>query len=206
VIVRQSTAMVQLGRTTWPTQEAAEQIMRAFGRPWTFVEKREAVWVYALGLPDMGTDAKVELFQDLTRELNGGEMLASADPKIGGLVLPRRATYLVEFGDLQADGAELSFTYGGNTAGTGWRVEGTELVPVELEGGRLSVPIAAIEDVRLERSLVTNPDGYLLMVDQRPSDVWPSAVMFLAVFGVVSLNAWTLYGVWRRRRSEQAAA
>jgi hypothetical protein len=206
VIVRQPTAMVQLGRTTWPTQEAAEQTMRAFGRPSAFVEKRDAVWVFALGLSDMGADAKVELFQDLTRELNGGEMLASADPKVGGLVLPRRATYLVEFGDLQTQGADLSFTYGGNTAGTGWRVEGTELVPIELDGGRLSVPIAAIEDVRLERSLVANPDGYLLMVDQRPRDVWPSAVMFMAVFGVVGLNGWTLYGVWRRRRSEQAEA
>jgi hypothetical protein len=202
VIVRQSTAMVQLGRTTWPTREAAEQIMGAFGRPWTFVEKRDTVWVFAL---EIGVDAKVELFQQLTNELNGGETLASADPKIGGLVLPRRATYLVEFGDLQVKGDELSLVYGDNTAGAGWRVEGSELVPIELEGGRLSVPIAAIEDVRLERSLVANPDGYLLLVDQRPTDVWPSAVMFVAVFGVVGLNGWTLYTVWRRRRSEQAA-
>jgi hypothetical protein len=209
VIVRQPTAMVQLGRTTWPTRESAEEIMRVFGRPWKFVEKRDTVWVFAL---DVGENAKVELFQELTRALNDGEDLLTADPKIGGLVLPRRATYLVDFGDLQAgdlqaDGASaLSFTYGDNTAGTGWRVDGTELVSIGLERGRLSVPTAAIEAVRLERSLIANPDGYLLMVDQRPRDVWPSAVMFVAVLGVVGLNGWALYSFLRRRRSEQGAA
>lgn len=200
VIVRQSAAMVQLGRTTWPTREAAEQTMQVFGRPWTFVEKRDAFWVFAV---ELGVDAKLELFQELTRALNDGEDLLTADPKVGGLVFPRRATYLVDFGDLQADPAgQLSFTYADNTAGTGYRVEGEELVPVELANGRLSVPVAAIEDVRLERPLVANPDGYLLMVDQRPRDVWPSAVMFIAVFGVVALNGWALAGYLRRRRAE----
>jgi hypothetical protein len=196
VIVRQSSAVVQLGRTTWPTQEKADAMMGAFGRPWAFVEKSDAFWVYAL---EVGTDAKVALFQELTEALNGGETLASADPKVGGLVLPRRTTYLVDFGDLQADGSSISFTYGANTAGTGYRVEGNELVPNKLERGRLSVPVAAIEDVRLERSLVADPDGYLLMVDQRPRDVWPSAVMFVAVFGVVALNGWAFYATMRRR-------
>jgi hypothetical protein len=49
--------------------------------------------------------------------------------------------------------------------------------------------------------LVANPDGYLLMVDQRPRDVWPSAVMFFAVFGVVGLNVWALVAFLRRRRA-----
>src|SRR5690606_13636072 len=175
---------------------------QVFGRPWTFVEKRDTVWVFAL---EVGADAKVEQFQQLTDALNGPDTLASADPNVGGLVLPRRATYLVDFGDLQADGASLSFTYGNNTAETGWRVDGNELVPVELERGRLSVPVAAIENVRLERLLVANPDGYLLMVDQHPRDVWPSAVMFVAVLGVVGLNVWALVAFFRRRRAEQTA-
>ncbi len=202
VIVRQSFAVVQLGRTTWATRAAAEEMMQAFRRPWTFVEKRDTSWVFAV---EVGADAKVELFQELTRALNNGEDLASADPKVGGLVLPRRSTYLVEFGDLQGSGDTLTFAYGDNTAGTGYRVDGDTLVPVELERGRLSVPVAAIEDVRVERALVTNPDGYLLMVDQRPTDLWPSAVMFFAVFGVVGLNGWALYATLRRRRAAQAA-
>jgi hypothetical protein len=203
IIVRQSAAVVQLGRTTWPTRAAADETMRAFGRPWTFVDKRDTVWVYAV---EVGADAKVELFQDLTKVLNGGKDLLDPDPKVGGLVLPRRATYLANFSDLQAGGGDLqggggslSFTYAGNTAEPGYRVQGDVLVPVELDGGRLSVPVAQLEAARLERSLVANPDGYLLMVEQEPIDVWPSAVMFFAVFGVVALNAWALYATLRRR-------
>jgi hypothetical protein len=202
VVVAQSAAMVQLGRTTWPTREAADEVMAVLGKPWAFVEKRDTVWVYAV---ELGLGADRELYQKLTRALNGGEDLASADPKVGGLVLPRRATYLVEFGDLKVDGPALSFTYGDNTAETGWRLEGNELVPVELEAGRLAVPIEAIEAVRVERALRANPDGYLLMVEQHPKDVWPSAVMFGAVLGVVLLNGWALLAALRRRRGEQAA-
>ncbi len=201
VVVRQATAVVQLGRTTWPTREAADETMRAFGRPSTFVEKRDMVWVYAV---EVGADAKLELFQDLTRALNDGDDLATADPKVGGVVLPRRTTYLARFGDLQTDGKTLSFSYGDNTAETGWRVEGGELVPIPLDGGRLRVDVGAIDNLRLERSLLANPDGYLVMVDQEPLDVWPSAVMFIAVFGVVGLNAWALYASLRRRRAAAA--
>jgi hypothetical protein len=39
------------------------------------------------------------------------------------------------------------------------------------------------------------------MVDQQPRDVWPSAVMFFAVFGVVGLNVWALVATLRRRRA-----
>jgi len=203
IIVRQSTAMVQLGRTTWPTRAAADEIMQVFGKPSVFVEKRDTVWVYAL---EVGVDAPLDLFQDLTRALNGGDDLASADPKVGGLVFPRRTTYLVEFGDLQVEQqAALSFTYGDNTAETGWRVEGNELVRVELDGGRLTVPLNVIEATRLERSLVANPRGYLVMVDQRPRDVWPSALMFGVVLGVVLLNGWALVATLRRRRAAHPA-
>lgn len=202
VIVRQSTAMVQLGRTTWPTRAAADEIMQVFGKPSIFVEKRDMVWVYAL---EVGVDAKLELFQDLTEALNGGDGLASADPKVGGLVLPRRTTYMAQVGDLaqaERDGAPaLSFTYAGNTAETGWRVQGDALVPIELERGRLAVPVAAIEAIRVERSLVADPRGYLIMVDQRPRDVWPSALMFGVVLGVVLLNGWGLVATLRRRQA-----
>ncbi|PRQ04817.1 hypothetical protein [Enhygromyxa salina] len=209
VVVAQSAAMVQLGRTTWPTREAADQIIGVLGKPWAFVEKRDTVWVYAVELGSSGgANANVELYQQLTRALNNGEDLASADPKVGGLVLPRRATYLLDFKDLTASGAELSFTYGDNTAGTGWQVDPStqQLEPVALRDGRLTVPTADIVAVRTERPLAADPDGYLLMVDQHPRDVWPSAVMFGAVFGVVLLNGWALAAALRRRRDQLADA
>jgi hypothetical protein len=201
LVVTQPNALAQLGRTTWPTRPEAEQAIAALGRPWAFVEKRDTTWVFAV---EVGADASVDVFQQLTRTLNGGQDLADPDPKVGGLVMPRRATYLVEFGDLQVEGPALSFTYADNSAETGWRREGDKLVPVELVGGRLAVPSAAIEATRVERSLKADPDGYLLLVDHMPIDTWPSALMFGAVLGVVLLNGWALTTTLRRRRAAQA--
>lgn len=201
LVVTQPTAMAQLGRTTWPTRAEAEQAIAALGRPWAFVEKRDTTWVFAV---EVGADASVDIFQQLTRTLNGDQDVADPDPKVGGLVMPRRATYLVEFGDLQVEGPALSFTYGDNSAETGWRREGDKLVPVELVNGRLAVPSAAIEATRVERTLKADPDGYLLLVDHMPIDTWPSALMFGAVLGVVLLNGWALTTTLRRRRAAQA--
>jgi hypothetical protein len=201
LVVAQPVAMAQLGRTTWATRADAEQAIAALGRPWAFVEKRDTTWVFAV---EVGANASVDVFQELTRALNGGRELADPDPKVGGLVLPRRTTYLVEFGDLQVEGPELSFTYGENSAETGWRREGDKLVAVGLEAGRLRVPSAAIEAMRVERALLANPDGYLLLVDHQPFDTWPSALMFGAVLGVVLLNGWALATTLRRRRTARA--
>ena len=118
--------------------------------------------------------------------------------------MPRRSTYLADYGDLAVDGPALSFTYGSNSAETGWKRDGDKLVPIELEAGRLAVPSAAIEAMRVERTLVANPDGYLLLVDHLPRDTWPSALMFVAVLGVVLLNGWALVSVLRRRRAAAA--
>lgn len=200
LVVTQPVALAQLGRTTWPTRDAAEQAIAALGRPWVFVEKRDTTWVFGV---EVGANASVDVFQELTRVLNGGSEFADPDPKVGALVMPRRTTYLADYGDLgvTGDGPALSFTYGSNSAETGWRREGDKLVPIELEGGRLAVPSAAIEAVRVERWLKANPDGYLLLVDHKPGDAWPSALMFVAVLGVVLLNGWALATALRRRRA-----
>ncbi|MCA9699679.1 MAG: hypothetical protein KC431_19290, partial [Myxococcales bacterium] len=202
VIARMPVGMAQLGRDTWKTQEQAEATIAALGVPWTFVEKRNMFWVFAVWT---GPNAEVDVFQRMTRALNGGEDLVGADPKKGALVLPRRATYLTTAGDLQGKEGRVSFTYGENTAGTGWVVSGDKLTEVGLEDGRLQIPAKAVEEVRVERQLAINPKGYLLMVDQKPTDVWPSAVMFGAVLGVVLLNLWALVTTLRRRRASAAA-
>jgi hypothetical protein len=205
IVVSQPVAMAQLGRSSWPTRADAEQAIAALGRPWVFIEKRDTAWVFAV---EVGPNAGVEVLQELTRALNGGRDLADPDPKVGGLVLPRRTTYLVEFADLQVEGGAqspaLSFTYGDNSAETGWRREGDKLVPVELESGRLAVPSASIEAIRVESALKADPDGYLLLVDHMPFDAWPSALMFVAVLGVVLLNGWALVTTLRRRRTAGA--
>lgn len=196
-VIDQPTARVHLGRTTWPSREVAEATMAALGRPFAFVEKSNTAWVFAL---HVGHDATDEFYEQLNRAL-APDSLASADPKAVGEALARRTTYFAELGDLQLSDAELSFTYGSNTAETGWRVEGDELVAITLESGRLSVPTAAIDAVEVERALRADPDGYLLMADLQPSDVRPSALMFGAVLGVVLLNVWALLVALRRRRA-----
>jgi hypothetical protein len=202
LVVAQPAAMAQLGRNSWTSKAQAEQAIAALGRPWAFVEKRDTAWVFAV---EVGADASVDIYQQLTRTLNGGQDISDPDPKVGALVMPRRATYLVEFGDLQVEGPALSFTYGDNSAETGWRREGDKLVPVELAGGRLAVPSAAIEATRVERTLKVDPNGYLLLVDHLPIDTWPSALMFGAVLSVILLNGWALATTLRRRRAGQAA-
>jgi hypothetical protein len=206
LVVTQPVALAQLGRKSWPSKAEAEQAVAALGRPWLFIEKRDHVWVFAI---EVGANASVDVFQEITRALNGGSELADPDPKVGALAMPRRTTYLADFGDLSvsADGSgpALSFTYGANSAEPGWRRDGDKLVPVELQAGRLSVPSAAIEAMRVERALKANPDGYLLVVDHRPGDTWPSALMFIAVLAVVVLNGWALAMALRRRRAAQPA-
>jgi hypothetical protein len=201
LVVTQPVAMAQLGRSTWKTRAEADQAIAALGRPSMFVEKRDTVWVYAV---EVGADASVEVLQQLTLALNGGRDLADPDPKVGALVLPRRTTYLADYGDLAVEGPALSFTYGSNTAETGWRLQGDKLVMVELQGGRLAVPSATIEAMRVERALKADPDGYLLVVDHLPGDAWPSALMFVAVLGVVLLNGWALAATLRRRRAARS--
>lgn len=201
LVVTQPVALAQLGRKSWPTRAEAEQAIAALGRPWVFVEKRDHVWVFAV---DVGANASVDVFQELTRTLNGGSDIADPDPKVGALAMPRRTMYLAQFGDLAVEGPELSFTYGSNSAEPGWRRVGDQLEPVELKSGRLAVPTAAIEAMRVERTLSADPDGYLLVVDHPPADAWPSALMFVAVLSVVVLNGWALATALRRRRAASA--
>ncbi|EDM79843.1 hypothetical protein PPSIR1_32128 [Plesiocystis pacifica SIR-1] len=207
IVARRSYGIAQLGRDTWKTQADAEAAIAATGLPWAFMEKRAMVWAFAV---EVGPDAEVEVFQRLTRALNGGDDLVGADPKKGALVLPRRTTYIVDAGDLQLTPKGLTFSYGNNQAETGWQVSGegsaATLVANELDKGRLAVPVAEIEGIRLERALEINPKGYLISSDQHPKDTWPSAVMFIAVLGVVGLNGWALVANLRRREDNEPTA
>ena len=208
LVVRLPVGQALLGRDTWPTQAEAEAAVAALGLPWAFVEGRATDWAFVVYVGDA---VPVERFQALSRALNGGEDLSSPDPRIGGLVLPRRATYLVSVtglsnpDELELAEGQLSFPYGVNTAETGWRRTGERLVRKQLVDGRLAVPVAALEGVRFERALALDPDGYLLISDQAPRDVWPSALMFGAVLGVMLLNGWALLATLRRRRKSVAA-
>jgi hypothetical protein len=204
--------VVQLGRTTWKTREAAEQAVAGLGLAWAPSGKSSSVtWQFVV---EMEEHADRERYTALAQKLEAGldaETKADidknrADPKKGAAVLPRRVTYLARVGDLALAGDRLSIPYDQDSPDdTGWRKVGDRLEPVAPVEGSLGVPRSQVVAVRLERSLKADPDGYLVMVGQHPRDAWPSAVMFVGVVGVVMLNVWALVTVMRRRRTEDQA-
>ncbi len=204
IVVEHPVGVAQLGRTTWKTPEEAEQAIAALGLPWAPLEsKSNMVWQFVVYLGDAAGPERV---LELTRTLNGGADSKDPDPKQGALVMPRRVTYLAAFGELRVDGEGLSFPYDSSSpTETGWKVVGDRLEAIAPEAGRLTVPRSRVIAARLQRPLVADPNGYLIMVDQAPFDTWPAALMFVAVFGVVGLNAWTLVTTLRRRRAADRA-
>jgi hypothetical protein len=209
--------VVQLGRSTWKTREAAEQVVAGLGLAWAPLDKSSSVaWQFAIEVEE---HADGERLAALAKQLEAGldaETKADvdknrADPKKGAVVLPRRVTYLARLGDLALSGDQLAIPYGPDSPDdTGWKkssrppAEGggarlERIAPVE---GTLGVPRSQVAAIRLERALKADPDGYLVMVGQHPRDAWPSAVMFVGVLGVVMLNVWALVAVVRRRRAE----
>ena len=75
LVVTQPAAIAQLGRKTWPNRADAEAAIAALGRPYLFLEKRDTVWAFAV---DVGANASVDVFQDLTHALNGGSEYAGS--------------------------------------------------------------------------------------------------------------------------------
>ncbi|MFV8750306.1 hypothetical protein ACNOYE_07125 [Nannocystaceae bacterium ST9] len=207
--------VVQLGRSTWKTREAAEQAVIGLGLAWAPLDKKSSsvAWQFVVGLDEQAglQQAEQARYDAIGKQLEAGLDAASkadveanrADPKKGALVMPRRVTYLARFAELALAKGVVSIPYDQDSPeDTGWReVEGRleAIAPVE---GSLAVPRSQIEAVRLERALRTDPDGYLIMVGQHPRDAWPSAVMFVGVLGVMALNVWALVAVLRRRRAE----
>lgn len=204
--------VVQLGRSTWKTREAAEQVVAGLGLAWAPADKSSSVaWQFVV---DLEGDADRERYDALAKQLESGldaETKADidknrADPKKGAIVLPRRVTYLAQLGELAVTGDRVAIPYDQDSPeDTGWRKVGDRLEAVAPVEGSLEVPRSQVATIRLERSLKADPDGYLVMVGQHPRDAWPSAVMFVGVLGVVMLNVWALVTVMRRRRTEDQA-
>jgi len=201
--------VVQLGRSSWKTREAAQAAVEGLGLAWTALDKSSSVsWQFAV---EMDAKGSRERYEAIARQLEDGldaEAKAAieakrADPKLGAIVLPRRVTYLARVGDLRVSADSLRIPYDQDSPeDTGWKkVEGRlqAIAPVE---GTLGVPRSQVVAIRLERGLKADPNGYLVTVGQHPRDAWPSAVMFVGVLGVMLLNVWALVAVMRRRRAE----
>jgi hypothetical protein len=124
------------------------------------------------------------------------------DPKVGSMILPRTATYVMMPEDLGVAGdSQLVFAYGENTSSPGYEVEGERLAERKLREGRLAVDLADIDAVRVERRIRVDPSGYVIQVEDSPSKHWLDGVLFLLVLGLVGVNMASLVITLRRIRA-----
>ncbi len=219
LIFRPGQALLQMGRGTWTKESEADEAVEALGVPWARLDPETDAPVEVD--PDDPTPRRRPLFRsyvvqldktrfdEIERSLNAGKDVpeSNQDPKKGALLLPYSATYVVDPTTLELSGGVLGFDFGDNTTELGWRVEGDRLVPRKLESARLSLPIDELDGARLERPIVVNPAGYVILVGDEPGDHWMAAVLWLLVLGLVGVNAGALALELRRRMggSESAA-
>jgi hypothetical protein len=208
LVVEFPVALVQLGRSTWKSRETAEAVIAGLGMPWAATAKSSTVaWQFVIAVDERSPEALASLSRKLEAgldEATRADIDANrADPKKGALVMPRRVAFSAKAGELTRSGEVISLPYGPDSPeDTGWQVSAadpTKLERIAASGSALAVPAEQIAAVRVERELRADPEGYLIVVGQGPRESWPSAVMFIAVLGVMGLNALALV---RRRRPE----
>ena len=195
-VVPATTAVVQLGKSTWPTVAEAEATITSLGVPFAKPQGSSNThahqFVAAIRETERGA-AQAQLQADKEVPAN------NADPKVGATVLSRTKTYGGTADQIEWTDAGWLVPLG--YAHPGYEVVGDSLVPREIEGNRIPLPREQVSAVRLERALELDPDGYLLIVDETPSSQRMMALLFLAVCGIMGANLASLALMVRRRRS-----
>lgn len=218
LIFRPGQALLQMGRGTWKTQADADAAVESLGVPWARLDPETDA--PAEVDPDDPTPRRRPLFRSYVVELdkarfdatekslNAGKDVPASnqDPKKGALLLPYSATYVVDPTTLELSNGQLGFDFGDNITEPGWQAEGDRLVPRKLQAARLALPLAELDGARLERPIVVNPAGYVILVDDQPADHWMSALLWLLVAGLVGVNAGALVLELRRRMSAPETA
>lgn len=197
VTVEHPDAQLQLGRSSFPSLAAAEAAVAALGVPYFKPAEQSSAAFYKffarIPAAEYGA-AQARLSADLPPA-------ERPDASFGVVVLPMRSTYLVAAKDLDRDGDRVRIAVSGGAAPLGYEVEGARLVPRQLEGGRLSVDVAAIRGVQLSRPVRVDERGYLIVVGEVPASQRLAAAMWFGVLAVVLWNLASLGWWWRRRRA-----
>jgi hypothetical protein len=195
LVVEQPEATVQLGKGTWKRVGDAESAVGELGYPFALSERKSVHFhTFVVRISESERDTA-------QARLNEGHEVPAdnPDPKIGAMILPRTATYVVPPEQVGVAGDDqLVFEYGDNTTSPGYRVEGGKLVERSLDDGKLGVDVADVIVTRIERQVRVNPNGYVVVVEERPESKWLSAVLFLVVSALVAMNLVAL-GFWVRR-------
>jgi hypothetical protein len=208
LVFRPAIANVQLGRGTWSDEAASDAVVAALGFPWRRAEEVDAELKptdrapfrsYQVAMPKGENDAvEARLNAAIPDDAN------RADPEVGALVLPTIFAYSVAPNEVRRVGAdEVSLIYGSNMGDFGVRVADGKVVDRSLREGELSMPLADLDAVRVERPVKVDPNGYIVIVGERPSDQRVNGLLFLVVLGLFLANAAAL-GLILRRRSREA--
>ncbi len=200
LVASQPESTVQLGKTSFRKVADADAAVEALGHPFVRIERDSSVFhTYRVRIPPTERDAiQARLNADLDLPAD------HADPKLGALVLPRTATYVVNPAEIVvADGA-LRFPYGDNTTSPGYELRDGKLTERPVAEGVMSVPATSLTAVRVERPIRVDPDGYVINVGETPADAFRNGILWILVFGITLANLGSVLLWWRRRVSAKS--
>lgn len=194
LVVPATTAVVQLGKTTWPDAASAREAMVALAVPFIQAERQTVhahVFVAAIPIADrQAAQARLQAGREIPAD--------NADPKVGATVLSRTNTYAgtadtIEWLD---DGWRVPLGY----AHPGYEVRGETLVPRPVENDRITVRRDQVTAARVDQTLELDEDGYLIIVGEDPASQRLTAILFFVVCGIMAANLASLV-LWARSRS-----
>jgi hypothetical protein len=200
--VDQPDARVQLGRNSFRNLAAAEAAVKALGVPYYAPAEQPSAAFYtfvARIAPDQRAAAQAAL--TAAGEPASPEQADKPDPRVGALVVPFFTTYLVPAAELKREADKLGFPLGDDDTSPGYVLADGQLIPRPLQDGRLQIEPAQLRAAGRLQPVRVDPDGYIILVDERPMDQWPTLALWLVVLAVVGWNLASLAVWWRRRQA-----
>jgi len=177
------------------SREQAQAAMESLGVPFVAAQSRdEARHRYVARIPaERRAQVEAELRARIEGEIN------TADPRQGVTLLPLTSTFVVAPDDLELQGATLTFPRGDNTSTAGYEISGETLRERDPTAAMVSIPRDGLGAVRIERAIRLDPDGYVLLQGEKPSDQRMFGVLWIFTAAVTLANAAAI-GMWLRRR------
>lgn len=192
VVVRSPDARVQIGTDSVRKPEDAEARVKALGLPYAYLGSRAGYFhSFVVRVPEADRDSVLAKLQEGLEDPSKG-----TDPKRGAAVLPGSAALTVRPDEIALVGDEVQLPLQG---GTLYDVEGDRLVPRAAQAGRVAIPRAWVQTVRIERPIALDPNGYVVMVDDTPDKHWRVGLLWIVVVTLVGLNVANLWTHVRRR-------
>ena len=207
-MVDQGDLKLVLGRATWPDDAAAEAAVKSLGLPYARLETVVA------GRDDPNANVKRSYGRsfvvrvprarhaEVVAQLHAAAGLEteSGDPKVGAVGVPYRATYVVRPSALSMSDDEVVIDMRGVTTRPRLELREGALVSADPQG-RLHVPADEVTRVEVLSSLRIDPDGTIILADQRPDGQARGAIMFAmaALVGLLNLIAVVMFV---RRRND----